>query len=276
MTLRVGWFSTGRGEGSRALLRDTVAAIESGLDIEIPFVFCNRERGEHEATDGFLDLVESFGLPSLTLSSRRFRRERGGALSKPGEPLPRWRIEYDRAVGNIIAPHRFDIGMLAGYMLIFSGEMAARHSFLNLHPAAPDGPTGTWQEVTWQLFDSRAAHSGVMVHLATEELDRGPPVTYCTYPLRGGAFDELWAGIGSQTSDDLHAAAGEEHPLFREIRRHATSRERLLVIETLRALAEGRVRIEGRHAVDGSGADLAGGLDLTRQIDAAVLPALAG
>jgi folate-dependent phosphoribosylglycinamide formyltransferase PurN len=166
--------------------------------------------------------------------------------------------------------------MLAGYMLIFTGEMAARHTFLNLHPAAPDGPTGTWQEVTWRLVDARAGHSGVMVHLATEELDRGPPVTYCTYPLRGRTFDDLWAGIGRQTSADLQAAQGEEHPLFREIRRHATSRERLLVIETLRALAEGRVRIEGRRALDGSGAELAGGLDLTRQVDAAVLPALAG
>ncbi len=271
MTLRIGWFATGRGEGSRRLLSAAVDAIRRGeLDAEIAFVFCNRERGEHEATDGFLDLVSSFGITDLTLSSRRFRRERDGGRSRPGEPLPPWRAEYDRRVAELIAQHRFDVGMLAGYMLILTLEMARLHPFLNLHPAEPGGPAGSWQEVIHQLIEGRAERSGVMIHLATEELDRGPPVAYGIYSLRGPAFDSLWRALGSSA-----LAEGEEHPLFREIRRHGAARELALVVATLRAIAEGRVRIIDRGPVDVAGRALSGGLDLTAEIDAAVASSLA-
>ena len=48
--LRIGWFSTGRGEGSKALLRAAMDAIQKGdLKAEIAFVFCNRERGRGRA-----------------------------------------------------------------------------------------------------------------------------------------------------------------------------------------------------------------------------------
>lgn len=271
MTLRIGWFSTGGGPGSQRqrLLTAAVDAIREGaLDAEIAFVFCNRERGEYEATDSFLDLAQSFGLTCLTHSSRKFRRSRGGKLSQPGEPLPPWRTEYDRAVAAIVAAHPFDVGVLAGYMLIFTGEMANRYPCLNLHPAEPVGPTGTWQQVIWQLIDRRAERSGVMVHLVTEELDRGPPVSFCTYSLRGPAFAPLWKELGERTAADVQQAEGEEHALFREIRRHGAAREAPLVIETLKALAQGRVRIADRQPVDAAGAPLRGGLDLTPEIDA--------
>ena len=270
MTLRIGWFSSGRGEGSRKLLIAAAEAIRGGkLDCEIAFVFCNRERGEHEATDGFLDLAASYSIPCLTLSSRRFRRECGGELSKPGQPLPVWRTDYDRQVAKLIAQRPFDICLLAGYMLIFTPEMAGRYPFLNLHPAAPDGPTGTWQDVIWQLIDERAERSGVMIHLATEELDRGPPVTSCSYSLRGPAFDELWKEIGDSTSAELREREGETLPLFREIRRHGAARELPLVIATLRAVAEGQVVIEDQRVVDAQGGTLEGSLDLSAEVDTA-------
>jgi folate-dependent phosphoribosylglycinamide formyltransferase PurN len=271
MTLRIGWFSTGRGEGSRRLLTAAVDAIRSReLDAEIAFVFCNRERGEYEATDEFLDLVASFDLSLVTLSSRGFRRERGGELSQPGRPLPAWRAEYDRAVAALITPYAFDVGMLAGYMLVFTGEVCNRHPLLNLHPAAPDGPVGTWQEVTWQLIDQRAAESGVMVHLATEELDRGPVVSYCTYAIRGALFEALWDAIGARSSAKLQAAEGEELPLFREIRRQGAARELPFVVATLRAFAQGRLRVESGQVLDSDGRPLKGGLDLSEEIDRSV------
>ena len=270
MTLRIGWFSSGRGEGSRMLLIAAAEAIRGGkLDCEIAFVFCNRERGEHEATDGFLDLAASYSIPCLTLSSRRFRRECGGELSKPGQPLPVWRTDYDRQVAELIAQRPFDICLLAGYMLIFTPEMAGRYPFLNLHPAAPEGPTGTWQDVIWQLIDERAQRSGVMIHLATDELDKGPPVTSCGYSLRGPAFDELWKEIGDSTSAELREREGETLPLFREIRRHGAARELPLVIATLRAVAEGQVVIEDQRVVDAQGGTLEGSLDLSAEVDTA-------
>ncbi len=276
MTLRIGWFSTGRGEGSRRLLMAAVEAVQQGdLDAEIAFVFCNRERGEYEATDGFLDLAASFGIPCLTLSSRRFRRERGGALSKPGEPLPAWRAGYDREVAQLVAQHPFDVGMLAGYMLVFTREMSARYPLLNLHPAEPGGPVGTWQEVTWQLIDRRAERSGVMVHLATEALDEGPVVAYCSYSLRGPMFAPLWEALGSRTAADLQASENEGSPLFQEIRRQGAGRELALVVGTLRAVAGGRLRIEAGRVLDAEGRELRGGVDLTPEIDAAVAAKLA-
>lgn len=273
MTLRLGWFSTGGGEGSQRqrLLTATVDLIRRGeLDAEIAFVFCNRERGEHEATDSFLKLAESYAIPCITYSSRQFRRDRGGARSQPGQPLPPWRADYDAEVAKLIAERPFDIGVLIGYMLIFTPEMAARYPFINLHPAEPGGPIGTWQQVIWELIDKRTKHSGVMIHLATDELDRGPVVSYCTYSLHGEALGPLWDGIGDAPADELRENTGEEHPLFQEIRREGAAREAPAVIATLRAFAQGRVFVEGHRIVDALGNALPGGLDLTTEVEAAI------
>jgi phosphoribosylglycinamide formyltransferase 1 len=271
MTLRIGWFSTGAGPGSQRqrLLSAAVDEIRDGsLDAEIAFVFTNRERGESDGSDQFLDAVESYDIPLITLSSREFRRARSGALSQPGKPLPAWRLEYDRAVAELVSPYRFDIGVLAGYMLIFTGEMCNRYPLLNLHPAAPGGPAGTWQEVIWQLIDERAERSGVMVHLSTEELDAGPVVAHCSFSLRGGELDKLWHWLGDRTAEQLRSAEGEENPLFRAIRVRGAVRELPLVMATLRALAAGRVGIEKPRVVDGDGRGLEQGLDLTSEINA--------
>ena len=43
---RLGWFSTGRGQGSRGLLREMQDKIQSGgIEAEIEFVFCSRDPG---------------------------------------------------------------------------------------------------------------------------------------------------------------------------------------------------------------------------------------
>ena len=279
MTLRIGWFSTGARKGSQRqrLLTAAMESIRRGeLDAEIAFVFCNRERGEYEEVDSFLELVDSFDLPCLTFSSRQFRRDQGGALSKPDEPLAPWRAEYDRALAELVGQYPFDIGVLSGYMLIFTGEMCNRYPLLNLHPAEPGGPVGTWKQVIWELIERRAERSGVLLNLATEELDRGPVVTYCTYSLRGPAFDRLWRALGSRSAAEAEQQESEELPLFQEIRRHGAARELPLVIATLHSLADGRVRIDERRVVDEQGRELAGGLELSAEIDAAAAPALAG
>ncbi len=270
MTTTVGWFSTGRDEAACDLLRAAMDAIErGGLDAEIAFVFCNRERGEFEPTDAFLDLVESYGLPLITLSSRRFRREHGGEVARAGEPLPAWRYDFDREVRRLVEPCRFDIGMLAGYMLIFTDVMCERFPLLNLHPAAPGGPIGVWQDVVWQLIEERAESGGVMIFLCTVELDRGPPVAYCIYSLRGPAFDELWSELEGRSLEQVKADEGEENRLFREIRRQGVARELPLAVATLRAFAEGRLSIRGGRILSTDG-EVVGGYDLTPEIEAAV------
>ena len=171
MTLRIGWFTTARGPGSRGMFEHVERAVHEGdLDAEFAFVFSNRERGESEATDSFFDLVEGAGIPLVTCSSVTFRRSIGGARSQPGEPLPAWRMAYDRRVARAIAEHPFDLGVLAGYMLIVERELVEGHTLLNLHPALPDGPAGVWQAVIRQLIRAGAEESGRLLPLPAARL----------------------------------------------------------------------------------------------------------
>ncbi len=265
--LRIGWFSTGRGEGSRKLLRATVDAIREGrLDAEIAFVCSNRERGQFEATDGFFDEVGNYGIPLVTLSDGRFRREHGGAVARAGQPLPAWRTDYDRAVAEMLRSYQYDMGMLAGYMLVMTAPLFVGHPMLNLHPAAPEQPAGTWQEVTWQLIDQRVDHGGVRIHLVTAALDEGAIVTYCTFPLRDPAIDLLWSATEQRSVAAIRDAEGESFPLFQEIRRRGSARELPLVVETLRAFADGRLRLQGDDIVAG-GTRILRGFDLTPEIE---------
>jgi folate-dependent phosphoribosylglycinamide formyltransferase PurN len=275
MTLDIGWFSTGRGEGSRKLLGAVYGEIASGrLNARIAVVFCNRAPGEDANTDVFFEQVRDYELPLVTLSSRDFRRKLGEKPVRKGDSLPGWRREFDREVMRRLEPYRFEIGLLAGYMLIFAEEFAQRYDLLNLHPAAPGGPKGVWQDVIWELIESRAERAGIMLHLATSELDEGPPVTFCSYSIRGRQFDELWKALDSRPLEDIKSDEGEGNPLFAAIRRAGLARETPLVVETIRALADGRVSIEDKRVVDGSGSPMAA-FDLTAEIESAVARALA-
>jgi folate-dependent phosphoribosylglycinamide formyltransferase PurN len=240
----VGWFSTGRGPGSRALLTAAVEAIRRGeLHAEIPFMFCNRERGQDPNTDQFLDLAEGYGLTVITRSDRNFRKAAAGAVARMGQALPAWRSAYDAAMLEAIAPYPFDVGMLAGYMLILWPDTTLAHPFLNLHPAAPGGPKGIWQEVIWRLIVERADESGIFLHVATPELDEGPIVAYCRYPIQDEAMASLWTALSGRSVEQIRAAEGEENALFKEIRRRGAAREIPLIVRTLAALADGRVRL---------------------------------
>src|SRR5439155_17713782 len=93
-----------------------VNAIRAGLPIEIATMFVNRDPGEAEATDRLLAFARENGIEPLTLSSVRYRRERGGQRSKPGEALPKWRLDYDGEVARLLASHVFSLWVMFGYM----------------------------------------------------------------------------------------------------------------------------------------------------------------
>ena len=151
--LRIAWFATSKGTGSRALFQAAIEAIAEGqLDAEIVCVVCNRERGQSDNTDRFLDDVEQAGIPLIASSSLAWRRWVGGAISEPGQELASWRRDYDRNLLSQMLKHDPEIGMLAGYMLVLSDVICERLPCLNLHPALPDGPIGTWQQVIHQLI----------------------------------------------------------------------------------------------------------------------------
>lgn len=263
MTLRIAWYTT-RGASSRAMFEVVLDAIRAGsLDAEIACVFSNRERGEEDVTDAFFDLVESEGIPLHALSSVRYRRERDGERSRSGEPLPAWREAYDAEVARLVDSHRADVGVLAGYLLIFTTGFVERHPLLNLHPALPDGPSGTWREVIRHLVRSGASESGVMVHLAIPAVDAGPVGACCRYPLRGAGFDPLWTALPADLRDD---AVVEATPLFTRIREEQVRHEAPFLVATLQAFADGRLRLQGGGIVASDGA--APPLDLTQDVRA--------
>jgi len=267
---RIGWFSTGRGEGSRALLQTIQGSIRKGeISAKIDFVFCNRERGQTKETDLFLDLVASYDIPLVCLSSKRFKSQLGIA------PPEDWRLQFDRQVMKLLSEFRPDICVLAGYMLVIGGEMCQQYSMINLHPAAPGGPAGTWREVIWQLIESRTSETGAMMHLVIPELDKGPPMTYCTFPIRGELFDRHWETIEHLSFQEVVAREGEDNALFRLIRQEGVKREQPLIAATLRAFSEGKIRIEKGEVVDSSG-KTAGAYSLNEEINKILRDGAAG
>ena len=274
MTLNVGWFTTGRGSGSRGMYEAVRAAIADGsLDARISFVFSNRARGEDAVTDEFFAAIEGDGVPLVAISSVGFRKAAGGARSRPGEPLPQWRVDYDREVAAAITPYRFDIGILAGYMLIFTAEFVDRFPLLNLHPALPTGPIGTWREVNRELIRSGAAESGVMMNLAIPAVDEGPVVGYCRYRIDGPAFEAARDELGDPT--ELDADALEASELFRLIREAGMHRESPFLVEVLRAFANGRIKIDDGSVAYASGR-AALPIDLSAEVDARLLEPAGG
>ena len=258
-TLRIGWFTTANGPGSRGMFEAVFGAIQAGeLNASIEFVFLNRERGQTAPTDSFLDLVESQGIPLVTLSSRRYRRERGNA------PWSVLRSDFDRAVLAKINRYNPDVSVMAGYML-FAPEISREMLILNQHPALPGGTIGRWQDAIWDVIENRAETHGSMIHIATSELDRGPIATVCSFSVRGTSFDVLWADADKADITALRRASDESLPLFRAVREEGVKRERPLVVETLKAIVANEIDLDAvaRGAIDSP-------LDLTERVEAAI------
>jgi phosphoribosylglycinamide formyltransferase 1 len=264
----IGWFSTARGESSLKLLKSIVTSIQNGqLKARIEFVFCSREYGESDKTDIFLREVENYGLPLVCYSVKKFAERYQQNVGVKAEQLPQWRLEYDKQIMDRLAGCKPDICILAGYMLIVGPEMCSRYNMINLHPALPDGPKGTWQEVIWILMEKQAKESGVMMHMVTPALDRGPVITYCRFPISGGKFDGLWAGTGHLPIGQIKAEEGENNPLFKAIRQEGFMRETLLILHTLKTFSEGKIRVtDDKRLLDSSGRQISG-YDLTGEID---------
>ena len=89
-----------------------------------------------------------------------FRREKGVAKAKFRNFAfaiePRNQTWFCEEIYKIL-PEEIDFGVLAGYMWIVSPDFCEKVKLINLHPALPGGPKGSWQEVIWQLISCRSA-----------------------------------------------------------------------------------------------------------------------
>ena len=276
--LNLGWFSSGKGEGSRRLLQAVQQNISNGdIDGKISFVFCNREPGESEQTDLFFKLVQSYKIPLVHFSSKKFKEglpaninskheppissashnSNGSNISRENSPShEKWRILYDREIDNRIKQYAPDICVMAGYMLILGNELCQKYTMINIHPAPPWGPVGTWKEVMWELIEQKAEQAGAMMHLVTPELDKGPVISYFSFPIRGMPFDTYWQ------KDDRDS-------LFALIRQYELAREFPLIIATIKALSHGDISIKDNMVIDAYGKVLKG-YDLSKEIDKVV------
>lgn len=257
MVYRIGWFSTGRDEAARELLQIVMEHISKGtIPTEISYVFSNRAKGESMESDRFIQMAKAMGIPLLLLSSRDF------SPSLWEKDKEAWRILYHQEIRKRIQDRPVDIIVLAGYMLIVSRPFCETFSIINLHPAAPRGPKGTWQEVIWTLIQKRAKETGVMIHLVTKDLDEGPPITFVTFPIQGRGFEPLWNDFDSKLKNrsfqQLVKEEGENNPLFKEIRRQGVRRELPLIVMTLKALSEKKVRVEKGKVLDDKGKEVEG------------------
>lgn len=246
--LSLGWFSTGNGEGSLGLLNEICGAIESGaLDVAVDFVFCNRDKGESIGSDEFLSAVSRHGIPLVTLSSKKFRENNGGG------PFSKHRIAFDNKVIDSLSGFHPDICVLAGYMLITGPILCKKYNMLNLHPALPGGPVGTWRDVIWALIKNNSSENGAYIHLVTENLDQGPLLTYSSFPIREDVSQHLWDDVRGVSVDHLKTTFGEDLPLFQYIRKEGLLREKPLLLETIKAFTEGSLDANSLSALKSHG-----------------------
>jgi len=277
----IGWFSSGRDEAAIELLKVVHDEIQSGyIKGQISFVFITRHRGEKPESDNFIRFAESLGLDVICLSHRRFEPDlRKKALKEYrelGEDSPLmldWRKQYDTQVVAKLAGYQPDIIVLAGYMLITGPDICYEYDMINLHPALPGGPKGTWQEVIWQLMEEKAKTTGVMMHLITPELDAGPAISFCEFSISDDSVQPLWKQWRVKRSKkslrEIQTDEGENEPLFSEIRKRGVKRELPIIVATLKAASVGEFSIVDGEVVS-QGRKLDGGFDLTEEIEGKV------
>jgi phosphoribosylglycinamide formyltransferase-1 len=250
MAISLGWFSSGRDLEAIRLLEQVQSAIESNfIKANIDFVFCNREKGESAQSDAFINAVKKSRIDLICFSSKKFKP------STKGNPRSQdqWRREYDEVITNLIRRQKIDLIILAGYMLIVSDVLCKHFRMINLHPALPKGPKGTWQEVIWNIIEERKSETGAMMHLVTEKLDEGPPISYFTFPIRGGEFDNLWLKFEQKTKgksfNEIRLNKAENEELFNKIREEEFKREIPLIISTLSKISKREIDIRSNGQI---------------------------
>jgi phosphoribosylglycinamide formyltransferase-1 len=96
-----------------------------------------------------------------------------------------------------------------------------------------------------------------MMNLVTGDLDRGPAISFCRFPIHDADNTALWeiSLTGRDTTTIL------ETPLYADIRARGVARERPFLVETLRGVSSGAIAIPPPQPVD-----------LTAAVEAAFAP----
>lgn len=234
--LKIGWFSTGNGEGSLGFVKYLLEYIKkNNLDISLEYVFVNREYGEQQGSDNFIDYLKVNKINTITLSSKNFKKKN---LNKP---FFKYRREYDLEVKNLISSYDTDLIVMAGYMLILSDILCNEFRFINLHPALPKGPKGTWVDVIKYLISNNITESGLNVHVVTNKLDSGKSIGYCNFSY--GNSNEEWKEY-YELSKNSKKINYQNLKLFSIIRNQILDREKILLLFVIEEFLKNKHKLD--------------------------------
>jgi phosphoribosylglycinamide formyltransferase-1 len=196
MKRRVAILISGRGSNMAALID---AAKLSDFPAEIAVVISNRPEALGLVTAG-----ES-GVPTLTIESKRFGKDRAG---------------FEAELQSALDQHRVELICLAGFMRLLTAEFVQRWygRMLNIHPSLL--PSFPGLEPQAQALRAGVKISGATVHFVIPETDAGPIV------MQGAV------AVGDDDTPETLAARilAVEHRLYPD---------------ALRLVAGGGVRLEG-------------------------------
>jgi phosphoribosylglycinamide formyltransferase 1 len=194
-TRRVAILISGRGSNMAALIK---AAKASGFPAEISVVISNR------ADAGGLALAGAEGIPTVTIESKPFGKDRAA---------------FEAKLQSALDDHRIELICLGGFMRLFTAEFVQRWygRMLNIHPSLL--PSFPGLDPHAQALNAGVKVSGATVHFVTPETDAGPIV------MQG-----VVAVCDDDTPDKLSARILEiEHRIYPE---------------ALRLLASGKLRLD--------------------------------
>jgi phosphoribosylglycinamide formyltransferase-1 len=271
MTLRLGWFSSGREEADSNIFRSVMSASERGvLDASMSFVFCDYDEGEAPSEPDypnrrrFMDLVRSYDVPLINLSWRRVKE------SWSHDPKMDWSTCFGKKMRKMIYERPFELGVVVGLTTPMDADSCTRFDLVGLYPSLPSGPRGDRRAVIGHLIRRRADRHGAMVRLCRPNEGEGMPVSYCSFPLSLPELKPLWDEAGALVvGGDLERLKDEElasTSLFKRICFEEERRELPLVTYTIKLFADGELDIvNGRLLTEGMA--LATTSDLSQSVD---------
>ena len=196
MKCRVAILISGRGSNMAALID---AAKAPGFPAEIVVVISNRSDA------GGLATASAGGVPTLTIESKRFGKDRAA---------------FEAELQAALDQHKIELICLGGFMRLLTAEFVQRWygRMLNIHPSLL--PSFPGLEPQAQALRAGVKISGATVHFVIPETDAGPIV------MQGAV-----AVHDDDTADTLAARIlTVEHRIYPD---------------ALRLLADGAVRLEG-------------------------------
>lgn len=186
--------------GSGTNLQSVIDACERGdMYARVAVVISNKE-----AAYG-LERARAAGIPAVHIDPASFTDIR----------------QYNHAIRETLEAHQVQLVVMAGYMRLLGTEVlrAFPGAVINLHPALLPAFPGS--SAIKDAFEYGVKVTGVTVHFADEEFDRGPIIVQ--EPVRIDEADTL-----SSLEAKIHAV------------------EHRLLPEAIRLIVEDRVRLEGR------------------------------